>query len=172
MDTGHRPVALARDAYLLENGFTVEAYDAKWTDASVLGIRIAVPNTPTHRWAIMRHDLHHGATGYGTDLAGEGEISAWELRRGLRGLGLYVGSLVLTGTLAGLLVAPRRTIRAFRAAGAGRSLFRREESYDDLLAFDVAALRAYLGVPAEGLAAVRGLHAFAPRNGDPAVTHA
>jgi hypothetical protein len=76
----HRPIGAsvrvrdARDAYLAENGFTVEGYEAKWTEASLFGFRFRVPNTPRHRWAIMRHDLHHVATGYGTDLAGEGEI--------------------------------------------------------------------------------------------------
>lgn len=81
------------NAYLEENGFTVKAYDAPRTPASFLGLRFSVPNTPRHRWAIMLHDLHHVATGYGTDPAGEGQISAWECRRGLRPLGLYVGSI-------------------------------------------------------------------------------
>jgi hypothetical protein len=70
-----------RDAYLAENGFTVESYDAKWTPASLLGITFAVPNTKNHRRAIMWHDLHHVATGIGTDPAGEGEIAMWEMRR-------------------------------------------------------------------------------------------
>src|SRR5215467_14616440 len=88
-----------RDTYLAENGFTTAAYDVKWTDASFFGVRFRVPNTARHRWAIMLHDLHHVATGYGTDLVGEAEISAWELRRGLRGLGFYVGSIVAGGAL-------------------------------------------------------------------------
>ena len=45
--------------------------------------------------AVRWHDLHHVATRFGTDNVGEGEISAWELRRGLRGLGPYVGAIVL-----------------------------------------------------------------------------
>jgi hypothetical protein len=106
--------------YLAENGFTFEAYDAKWTDASFLGIKFAVPNTPKHRWGIMLHDLHHVATGFGTDLTGEGEISAWELR-GVRSLGLYVGFIVTLGALMGLVRAPRRALTAYRAAG--RTLF-------------------------------------------------
>src|SRR5438105_15281405 len=109
-------VRQARDAYLAENGFTVDAYDAKWTDGSFLGIKLVVPNTPRHRWAIMRHDLHHVATGYGTDIVGEAEISAWELRRGLRGLGLYVGTIVTSIALFGLVRAPRPPVPAWRAA--------------------------------------------------------
>jgi len=79
-------VRAGRDAYLDENGFTVAAYDEPRTQASFFGLDFSIPNTPAHRRAIVLHDLHHVATGYGTDLAGEGEISAWELRAGLRGL--------------------------------------------------------------------------------------
>lgn len=72
----------ALQVYLDENGFTRASYDAPRTPASFLGIRFSVPNTPRHAWAIRLHDLHHVATGFGTDLAGEGRISAWEARRG------------------------------------------------------------------------------------------
>ena len=111
-----------RTPYLAENGFTVDAYDSKWTDASFFGIRFRVPNTARHRQAIMMHDLHHVATGYGTDLVGEAEISAWEVRRGLRGVGAYVGAIVIAGATAGLVFAPRRTLRAWRASRPGGSL--------------------------------------------------
>src|SRR5580765_3597626 len=106
----------ARDLYLAVNGFSVEAYDSKWTDASFLGIKFRVPNTQRHRVSIMLHDLHHVATGYGTDLAGEGEISLWEARRGLGALGPYVGGIVMSGVLLGLVLAPRRALRAWRAS--------------------------------------------------------
>jgi hypothetical protein len=159
------PVVTGRDAYLDENGFTIEAYEASKTPASFLGIDFSVPNTPRHRWAIKLHDLHHVATGFGTDPAGEGEISAWELRRGgMRELGPYVGGLVLIGVAMGLAFAPRRTLRAFRAATPGVSLFNdREHSYDELLGLSVGELRTLLGIPSDGLAATpRGLHTAAP----------
>ncbi|MCW5834269.1 MAG: hypothetical protein KIS78_17860 [Labilithrix sp.] len=165
----HWTVREARDAYLAENGFTVEAYDATWTDASFLGIRFRVPNTRRHRWAIMLHDLHHVATGYGTDLAGEGEISAWELRPGLAGLGPYVGAIVLLGALAGALVAPRRARDAWREARAIRSLHdlvppaEDDAAYEALLDVTVAELRERVGVPRGGVArAPRKLHDYAP----------
>jgi hypothetical protein len=158
-------VARARDAYLAENGFTLEAYDAPWTEAAIGKLRLKVPNPPHHRRAIMRHDLHHCVTGFGTDLPGEGEVSAWELRRGIRPLGLYVGAIVVLGALGGLLVAPRRTLRAWRASGSGRrSLFHGDRRYDELLELELGALRERLGVPRDGLAErPRGLHAAAPR---------
>ena len=157
-------VRQGRDAYLHENGFTVEAYDDKRTQASFFGLKFSVPNTPAHRRAIMWHDLHHVATAYGTDLIGEAEISAWELRRGLKGLDLYVSSIVVGGAVMGLLLAPRRTLKAFRAAAhPGRNLFALELSeYEGLLELDVATLRETLGVPSAGLACSHKLHAYAP----------
>ena len=155
----------ALQAYLDENGFTVAAYDERRTQAAFLGLRFSVPNPPRHRWAIMRHDLHHVATGYGTDLRGEGEISAFELRGGVRALGLYTGSIVVIGALMGLLLAPIRTCRAWRAS-VGRSLLgtERECGYEELLGLSVGQLRERLGLPAVGLSERRrGLYSSAPR---------
>jgi hypothetical protein len=155
-----------RDHYLRENGFTVAAYEAPWTPGSIFGIAFAVPNTPRHRWAIKLHDLHHVATGYGTDLTGEVEISAWELRRGFGKLGFYVGGIVLSLALAGLVIAPRRTLRAWQASGGDHtSLFSDAHgSYDELLDMSVAELRATLGLPLAGIAEhPRGLSSAAPR---------
>jgi hypothetical protein len=158
------PVQQGRDLYLAENGFTVAEYDHPRTPASIFGLRFSVPNTPKHRWAIMLHDLHHVATGYGTDLAGEGEISAWELRSGLGSLGLYVGSIVLGGALFGFMFAPRRVLQAFLQGGRKPALFDRPDlSYDTLMRMSVAELRAELAIPPNGLAQVpRELHSHAP----------
>jgi hypothetical protein len=159
-------VERGRDAYLAENGFSVETYTAKYTPASFLGIPLKVPNTKHHQWAIKLHDLHHVATGYGTDMAGEAEVSAWEARRGVRSLGLYVGSIVVSLALFGLVIAPRRTIAAWRVSGdSAHSLFGRGDlEYDALLRMSVAELRAELRVPAHGVPQLqRGLHALAPK---------
>lgn len=166
--TSSTNVREALDGYLRENGFTWEGYDAKWTDASFFGVRFRVPNTRRHRWSIMLHDLHHVATGYGTDLVGEGEISLWELRRGLRGLDPYVASIVAAGALMGVALAPTRALAAWRVSGrAQASLFARvrtQAEYEALLAGTVAELRAALGVPDGGVARhPRRLHAYAPR---------
>ena len=149
----HWTVRAGRDAYLAENRFTVAAYDEPTTEANFFGLRVRVPNTPRHRRALRVHDLHHVVTGYGTDLIGEGEISAWELRRGLRPCGAYVASIVTAGAAFGFLIAPRRIIRAFQRAAGKRSLFHlKEEDYEGLLDLSIGALRVELGVPAEGLA--------------------
>ena len=157
-----------RDAYLAENGFRAEDYDAPRTPASLLGVSFSVPNTPAHRRAIMQHDLHHVATGFGTDPVGEGEISIWEARNGLGPLDAYVRSLVVLGSLAGVALAPRRLLRAFRAARGADTLFGCvNEDYESLLRMSVGDLRAKLGIPREGLARQpRRLHSTAPREAE------
>jgi hypothetical protein len=153
-----------RDAYLAENGFTIAEYEAPHVHIPVLGYRMPFPNPPSRKRAVRLHDLHHVATGYGTDHVGEGEISAWELRRGLRPLGLLVAAIVLSGALLGFMIAPRRTLRAYKASSSAPSLFHGLIPYETLLAMSVAELRATLGVPPEGLAhEPRALHALAPR---------
>jgi hypothetical protein len=152
----------ALDIYLAENGFTHAEYEAKWTPASFFGVLIPVPNTVPHQRGIRLHDLHHLATGFGTDIAGEGEISAWELRGGLGDLNLYVSSLVLFGTVVGSLSFPRRTLRAGRSSKK-ENLFRSWSDYSALLELTVGELRERLGVPAQGIAKGRKLHSRAPR---------
>jgi hypothetical protein len=157
-------VERGRDAYLAENGFTVAAYEDAWTQASLWGLSLKIPNTPHHRWAIRLHDLHHVATGFGTDLTGEAEISAWEARRGLRGLDLYVGAIVSSLALGGLAFAPRRVRRAWDAAERGTTLFNEKQlEYAALLRMTVGELRELLGLPREGIARFpRKLHGLAP----------
>lgn len=158
-------VRAARDAYLAENGFTIESYESPKTKGSLFGIAISVPNPPSHQRAIRLHDLLHVATGFGTDHAGEAEISAWQLRRGLAGAGHYVAAIVSFNVLVGLGAAPRRTLAVLTSTAAGRSLFDGEHDYESLLDASVATLRSMLAIPIEGLArAPRGLHALAPRS--------
>jgi hypothetical protein len=159
-------VRRALEAYLRENGFTEQAYEEPWTEASFLGVRFKVPNTEKHKWAIKMHDLHHVATGYGTDLAGEAEISAWELRRGLSGLDAYVSAIVLAGAFMGLFRAPVRTVAAFLGSGGDtRSLFDPSVDYEALLRETVGDLRSRLAVPEGGQTErPRELHAYAPHH--------
>lgn len=110
------------------------------------GVPLPVPNPPGHGAALMLHDIHHVLTGYGTDLVGEGEISAWELGAGW-GPHLAAAGFVLGGTALGVLVAPRRAFRAFVRGRRSRSLYRRGLGAADLDR-PVSALRADLGLDA------------------------
>jgi hypothetical protein len=156
-----------RDAYLAENGFTLETYDSPTTRLSVrlfgFSLSVAVPNPPSRRNAVRLHDLHHVVTGYGTNPVGEAEVSAWEIRRGFGALGTYPRTLIVFAMLVGLLVAPRRTVRAWRASPGGFSLFHGRIAYDTLIAMRIGDLRTTLGVPEAGIAtSPRRLHALAP----------
>jgi Coenzyme Q (ubiquinone) biosynthesis protein Coq4 len=158
-------VRRALDAYLAENGFTKEGYDAAWTDASFFGIPFKVPNTARHRVALMLHDLHHVATGFGTDLRGEGEISWFELSGGgLRRIGLYVTSIIASGATVGAVLAPQRSWSALRTGRRSQSLFASKLTYEELLDLTVGELRAQMGVEHNGCAVAEPkLHAFAPK---------
>lgn len=152
-----------RDRYLAENGFTMETYTEKVARVPLwFGIHIFVPNTESRRRALAMHDLHHVVTGYGTDLAGEAEISAWETQRGLGALSAYVRAIIWAGDLQGIALRPRRTYRAYRAAPGKGSLFGRFDEYDTLLDRTVGDVRGELGLPIDGLVTSRSLHGDAP----------
>jgi hypothetical protein len=161
-------VRQALEAYLKENGFTFEGYDAKWTEGSLFGLKVMIPNTRRHRWNIMLHDLHHVVTGYGTDLTGEGEISWYELRRSWWALGLYVGSIVFFAAMAGVVLSPRRMIAAWRDSKDLISLHalmkdEDQKAYEALLDLSVGDLRGLLKANRAGIARLpRSLHTYAP----------
>ncbi len=151
----------ARDQYLGDNGFDVAGYTAPTFELEVFGRPVRFRNTRGRQRVVPLHDLHHVATGYGTDYVGEAEIGAWELRGGCPTLILW--ALNGAAVLIGLFLAPRRVVRAWRRAKGQRTLYRSGLGYDEALAMTVGALRAHLGLAAEGL--VRGpvrLHGKAP----------
>lgn len=67
-------------------------------------------------------------------------MSAWELRRVLKGLDLYLPSTVISIAMPGVIVPPRRMWRAWVAVGpAGENLFVRElGEYDATLSLAIA----------------------------------
>jgi len=54
--------------------------------------------------------------------------------------------------LLGLFIAPRRTLRAWRASRSTGSLFQMQRDYEEILRMSVGDLRRELGVPEGGLA--------------------
>jgi ubiquinone biosynthesis protein Coq4 len=155
-------VARGLAVYFAENGFSPDAYDAPMAEASLFGVKVRYPNTPAHRRALMAHDLHHVATGFGSDHVGEGETSAWETASGVSSLGWSVRAIVFLGIAVGFLLSPRRVLAAWRAGRAHRNLFAEDLSLDALERLSIGQLRARLGVPAAGLSTHRGVHDFAP----------
>ncbi len=150
--------------YLGENGFSQSTYTERWASLPLpFGLHMKIPSPPSRGNALRMHDLHHVLTGYGTDLAGEAEISAWEVRGGLRGTGLYVGTIISSALLQGFVSAPVRTVQAGRRAQKQRTLFNRRTEYEALLDRKIGDVRIELGIPLEGATLERGLHLDAPR---------
>lgn len=148
-----RSVQQARHRYLQDNGFSMDAYDAPTVAIPIGPFTIHLPNTKGRKKLIRFHDLHHVATGYGTDIIGEGEIGAWELGAGCTNLAGYVynGLAMLTG----LFLAPRRITAALRHGRRGVTLYKlalSEDEVTELLAQPVTALRERLGIPNVGVA--------------------
>lgn len=132
--------------YFDDNGFGPDGgYRAAWVDLKLGPIPIPFPNSDPRRRAVRFHDLHHIATGYQTDYAGEFEISAWEIATGCRDF-IAAWHLNLAGLLGGLVVYPKRTFRAFIRGRYTRNFYGRE--YEPLLNLSVGEARAMLGLEA------------------------
>ena len=139
-------VGEARSRYFERAGFPPDGgYAASFVSLGKLGpIPLGFPNTDSRRRAVVMHDLHHIATGYDTDWAGEGEISAWEISAGC-GRYAFAWFINLQGMVMGWVVSPGRTFRAWVRGRHSRSLY--AEGYSDaLLTETVASLRARLGL--------------------------
>lgn len=138
-------VRAARAEYFAANGFSDAGYQDRWVKLGKLGpIPIGFPNSTSRKRAVPLHDLHHVATGYATTWSGEAEIAAWEIAGGC---GEHVAAWVLNagGFALGLLIAPRRTYRAFMRGRQNRTLY--HTGWDDsLLDLSVGELRQRLGV--------------------------
>ncbi len=155
-------IRAARDAYLAENGFSTDEYTKDFVSLMAFGMTFPLPNGANRKWAIPLHDLHHVATGYGSDVVGEAEIGAWELGAGCRRPVTYV--LNAFAMTIGLCFAPARVVEAFRAGSRSRSLYRHPFDFEARADEPLGALRAHLGIPVEGLATwPRRLHDGAPR---------
>ena len=153
----------ALDSYLGENGFTTEEYDLDVVRVTFWGMTFPLSNPPSRKLAVRFHDLHHIVTGYGTDPVGEGEISAWELRKGIQVFGLYVQLIIFTGTLLGLVHSPRRVWRAWKSSKSSVRLPKASlEYYKHLLTLNLGELRTLYGVSPEGVAGPRTLNENAP----------
>lgn len=139
----------ALDEFLDTNGFTTDGYDAPTVDIPIGPIVIPLPNTDGRKAVARFHDLHHVATGYGTDLVGEGEIGAWELRAGCTNFASWFYNSMAAAF--GFLLNPRRVVRAFRAAKGQQTLYRLGLPYEEVLAMPIEEVRERLGLPAGGI---------------------
>jgi Coenzyme Q (ubiquinone) biosynthesis protein Coq4 len=140
-------VRAGRDRYLAENSFTLDGYAERGFPIHIGSLAVRLPNPGLLPW----HDLHHVATGYGTGLIGEAEISAYELRAGCGSPMVFI--LCVGAIIFAMFVAPRRILRAWRRARGARSLYHSTIPYESLLQMSVAELRRHLRIAPEGLSA-------------------
>lgn len=151
----------AVEQYLAENGFTKKEYTAPFVTFYLGPLSFPFPNPPGRQKLVALHDIHHVVTGFGTDVIGEGEQGAWELRAGCPSpTGIFYNGLAM---LTAFFVAPRRVLRAFRAAKGAETLYVSRVNKEAALEMTLHELRGRLGVPAEGIARAeeRHLHSHA-----------
>lgn len=102
------------------------------------------PNFDSRRKAVLRHDVHHMVTGYSAaSLAGESEISAWEIASGCT---RYPAAFFIntSGMLSGLPWNFRNGLRAFARGRRTRNLYHDTLTEDAFLHTPVYQLKKQL----------------------------
>lgn len=145
--SAYEPAMTMRDAraqYFEDNHFGDDGgYNDTWVKLKLGPVPLYLYNGASRRYAVRFHDLHHILTGYRTDWPGEFEISAWEIAAGCADAG-FAWFINLQGMLAGMVVLPGRTARAFYRGRHSQSLYR--YPFDGMLDATVAELRDRSGV--------------------------
>lgn len=136
----------ARDSWFRERGLPLDGgYQKRWVPLKLGPIPFAIPNTRARKEAVPLHDLHHLLTGYKTDWAGEFEISAWEIAAGC-GRYSFAWMINLQGLVAGAVVFPLRTWRAWVRGRRSETLYNHAEYSPELLDSPVDEWRTKLGL--------------------------
>jgi hypothetical protein len=126
------------------NGFAPDGgVQDRWAVFRLGPVAFCIPNLAVRRRALLRHDLNHVVSGYGHDLRGEAEVSAWELGSGCR---RYLAAWVLawSAIVAGVVMAPGRVFAAFVRGRRTTNLFGTD--LDAVLDQPLDAARAMLGL--------------------------
>ena len=129
--------AEALAAYYAANGIKADPARAATWVCRLGPVSVEFPNWKWRQDAIVRHDLHHILTGYPSTMTREMQMAAWEFAAG-RYRRWAATLFCLPLALMGLILAPRRTARAFRAGLISTSLYGFELDLNKPL----AALRA------------------------------
>jgi len=144
-DRDSASLANALRVYFADNGFSEDGgYTDAWVDFHLGPLPFPFPNTASRKRAVRFHDLHHLVTGYPTDIAGEFQISAWEIGSGCRDFAA-AWQLNLGGMGAGAMRWPRKTWQAFLRGRQSNNFY--DRAYDDaLLTTRVGDARRELGL--------------------------
>ena len=104
------------------------------------------PNFNARRKAVIKHDIHHLLTTYKTTLAGESEISAWEIASGCKNY--WAAFLINTsGVMLGISINFWGVLKAFSRGRRTKNLYHHQFSNDEALDMKISDLRRhfYLG---------------------------
>jgi hypothetical protein len=137
----------ARADYFRRAGFPPDGGDAqRWVILRIGRVPIfAFPNSSARRRSVKLHDIHHVLTAYDTSWTGESEIGAWEIGSGCRRH--WVAWILNLGAMAiGLVIAPRRTWRAFMRGRRSGNLYGQRSFDESLLDRTVDELRREVGI--------------------------
>jgi hypothetical protein len=100
------------------------------------------PNFDARRKAVILHDIHHLLTGYTTTLAGESEISAWEIASGCKSY--WAAFLIDTSGL--MMDIPFNFMGVLKAFSRGRktkNLYHNRFSEEQALDMKISELRKH-----------------------------
>src|SRR5262249_43819635 len=140
-------VRQARADYFRRAGFPPDGGETqRWVVLRVAGVPFsAIPNIAARKRTVKLHDIHHVLTGYDTSWTGEAEIGAWELGSGCR-RHWVAWVLNIQAMILGLLIAPRRTWRAFQRGRRSGNLYGSATLDESLLDLTVDELRREVGI--------------------------
>lgn len=106
-------------------------------------INLYFPNFDARRKAVLKHDIHHIATGYTSTFKGETEIGAWEIASGCRH---YWVAFVLDmhAMMIGILFNPVGVYKAFLKGRKTYNLYRDTYSDDQLVRMPISKIKESL----------------------------
>lgn len=135
---------LLAEGVVKENDASNDLYSGYWFYINIRGVKVPFFPRIGFQNGLPAHDAHHMLLGYETNWIGECETAAWELASG--GCGRYIAYWIdrLFFVAIALIMAPSRTLRAWRRGWGQNNLYR--IAPDKLLVMDLVEVRRYLSL--------------------------
>ncbi|MFI5141454.1 MAG: hypothetical protein ACHQII_03765 [Bacteroidia bacterium] len=103
------------------------------------------PNFDARKKAVIKHDIHHLLTEYDTTVAGESEISAWEVASGCKSY--WAAFLIdVSGAMLGILFNFFGILKAFARGRRTKNLYYDKFTTEEALDMKIGGLRAAFGL--------------------------
>lgn len=104
---------------------------------------IYIPNSDARRKAVLKHDIHHLATGYTSTFKGETEIAAWEIGSGCTRY--WVAFLLnLHGIAIGAFFNAAGVYKAFVKGRHTKNLYNSAFTDEQLMDMPISTIKEYL----------------------------